>query len=68
MRFRDVITLPPSDADAWYVLEVRGAGDLWPLHWGSPYAITNPVFVDVDGTGSHDAPLPAYQPLPPRSR
>ncbi len=67
VRFRDVVDLPATDADTWYVLEVRGAGDLWPLHWGPPYAITNPVFVDVDGTGSYDAPLPAYQPLPPRS-
>lgn len=65
VRFSDLVTLPPTEADAWYVLEVRGTGDLWPLHWGAPYAITNPIFVDANGNGVFDAPLPAYQPLHP---
>ncbi len=57
------------DRDAYLVAEVRGSGDLSPVLQerstasGSetgirPYALTNPVFVDVDGNGKFDAPLP----------
>ena len=55
--------------DAYLVAEVRGSTDLFPLlqrrptATGSeagvlPYALTNPIFVDVDGNGRFDAPLP----------
>jgi len=52
------------EADAFLVAEVRGTGDLSPLvqpRSGAgimPYALTNPIFVDVDGNGKFDAPLP----------
>ncbi len=60
VRFSDAIDLPASTEDAWYVLEVRGAGNNWPVKSDSPYAITNPVYVDADGNGDFDAPLPRY--------
>lgn len=63
-RFRGFVALEPTDFDAWYVLEVRGTGDLWPLHWGPPYALTNPIFVDADGSGSFEPPLLPYFALP----
>ncbi len=57
------------DRDAFLVAEARGARDLSPVVQprpsadGSevgvlPYALTNPIFVDVDGNGRFDAPLP----------
>lgn len=62
VRFRDAVDLPASPADAWYVLEVRGTGSNWPVKGDTPYAVTNPVYVDVDGNGAFDAPLPRYVP------
>jgi hypothetical protein len=55
--------------DAFIVVEVIGAGSLYPVvqlrSWSGlqaeavmPYALTNPVFVDVDGNGVFDPPLP----------
>jgi hypothetical protein len=55
--------------DAFIVVEVMGAGSLYPVvqlrSWNglqadavTPYALTNPVFVDVDGNGRFDPPLP----------
>ncbi len=55
--------------DAFIVVEVMGAGSLYPVvqerSWTglqadavTPYALTNPVFVDVDGNGRFDPPLP----------
>jgi len=57
------------DHDAFLVAELRGARDLSPVVQprsgadGSevgvlPYALTNPIFVDVDGNARFDAPLP----------
>ena len=57
------------DQDAFLVAEVRGTRDLFPVVQRRsaangeetgvfPYALTNPVFVDVDGNGKFDAPLP----------
>ncbi|MBW2494102.1 MAG: hypothetical protein JRE43_05065, partial [Deltaproteobacteria bacterium] len=57
------------EADAFLVAEVRGARGLSPLVQPRPagdegdagvlpYALTNPIFVDVDGNGVFDAPLP----------
>lgn len=47
-------------ADAWYVLEVKGTGTLSELGGDAPYAITNPIFVDADGNGRFDPPLPKF--------
>ena len=55
--------------DAFIVVEVAGNGSLYPVvqvsSWSglqedavTPYALTNPVFVDVDGNGRFDPPLP----------
>jgi len=55
--------------DAFIVVEVTGKGSLYPVvqvrSWSglqtdavAPYALTNPVFVDVDGNGRFDPPLP----------
>jgi hypothetical protein len=57
------------DRDVYLVAEVRGTEDLFPVvqqrstasESGAgvlPYALTNPIFVDVDGNGNFDAPLP----------
>ncbi len=57
------------EVDAFIVVEVMGAGSLYPVvqerSWSglqadavTPYALTNPVFVDVDGNGRFDPPLP----------
>lgn len=56
------------DRDAYLALEVLGMSSLYPVvqqvsRSGSyknaalPYALTNPVFVDVDGNGRFDPPL-----------
>jgi hypothetical protein len=55
--------------DAFIVVEVMGTGSLYPVVQQrsrsglqadavTPYALTNPVFVDVDGNGRFDPPLP----------
>lgn len=56
-------------ADAFLVVEVVGRRSLYPVvqqparngqpeEAALPYAITNPVFIDVDGNGLFDAPRP----------
>jgi hypothetical protein len=52
-------------ADAWLVLEVTGRGSLYPVSGVTPYALTNPIYVDVDGNGRFDPPRPPYRPAPP---
>lgn len=61
VRFDSEVALPAEDVDGWYVLEVRGAGSLSPYEAEVPYAVTNPIYVDVDGNGVFDPPKPAYQ-------
>jgi hypothetical protein len=63
-------------ADAFIVVEAVGKGSLYPVvqvrSWSglaedavTPYALTNPVFIDVDGNGRFDPPLPrTIQRLP----
>jgi hypothetical protein len=48
--FEHVVTVKP-DADAWYVVQARGDADLGPVYpdvW--PWALTSPIFIDVDVT------------------
>jgi hypothetical protein len=55
------------EEDAYVVLEALGKSSLYPVtqtssatnEWGAilPYALTNPVFVDVDQNGTFDPPL-----------
>ena len=58
------------ERDAFVLVEVVGNKSLYPvvqarslapdgsLNEVTPYALTNPVFIDVDGNGRYDAPLP----------
>jgi hypothetical protein len=65
------------DPDVWIVAVVRGQRSLHPVvqeRAGSdgpdraplPFAITNPIFMDVDGNGRFDPPLPGTILLRPR--
>ncbi|GJM44976.1 MAG: hypothetical protein DHS20C21_18180 [Gemmatimonadota bacterium] len=44
--------------DTWYVLQVDGRGSLDPVRRGGfhPFAVTNPIRVDVDGDGKFTPP------------
>jgi hypothetical protein len=55
--------------DAFVVVEVAGGASLFPVVQSisgsgrsedavTPYALTNPIFIDVDGNGRFDPPLP----------
>ena len=55
--------------DSYIIVEVLGKESLYPVlqrsSWSGfsanatlPYALTNPVFIDVDGNGKFDPPLP----------
>ncbi len=57
------------EGDTYIVAEVTGDDDLFPMlqrrsgtdgeSFGvRPYALTNPIFIDVDGNGKFDSPLP----------
>ena len=61
--------LPLLKEDSYIAVEVLGKDSLYPVlqrsSWSGlsenatlPYALTNPVFVDVDGNGKFDPPLP----------
>ncbi|NOZ01651.1 MAG: CehA/McbA family metallohydrolase [Deltaproteobacteria bacterium] len=54
-RLHTTVHLYP-EADTWYVFLVRGAGDLAPVGNGAPFAYTNPLYVDVEGDGTFNAP------------
>jgi hypothetical protein len=67
-KFSGYISLP-VDKDCTIIAEVLGNKSLFPVHQARaryglrenatlPYAITNPVFIDVDGNGKFDPPLP----------
>jgi hypothetical protein len=52
-------------SDAWLVVIARGAEDLgerYPGAKGKPFAISNPLFLDVDGDGVFRAPLAGVDP------
>jgi hypothetical protein len=50
VRFDGTVTVKPT-RDAWYVVVVRGTGSLLPVGPDSPYAYTNPLYVDLNGDG-----------------
>ena len=67
-RFRQRVTLN-LERDAALVIEVLGKKTLYPVvqrqtaeglsaNASLPYALTNPIFVDVDGNGKFDPPWP----------
>ncbi len=57
------------EKDSYIVVEILGKESLFPVLQRAsrsgfsanatlPYALTNPVFIDADGNGKFDAPLP----------
>jgi hypothetical protein len=59
VQWRERVVLP---RDSWIVVVARGAVDLeesYPGGRGLPFAIANPIFVDVDGDGEFTARLAA---------
>jgi hypothetical protein len=68
LKFQDKISLNIQN-DSYIAIEVLGNETLFPVVQGRskndgyecgplPYALTNPIFVDVDGNGKFDSPLP----------
>ncbi|MCA9517279.1 MAG: CehA/McbA family metallohydrolase [Myxococcales bacterium] len=62
VRFDEVIAVTPA-ADAWVTVEVEGDTQMRPYIGERPFAMTNPIDVDVDGDGAWTAPA-----LQPRER
>ena len=60
VRHTGTVELLP-DADAWFALEVTGRSSTPPVSYQVPYALTNPIYLDFDGNGQFDAPLPPYR-------
>jgi len=67
VKFKEDVSLT-LDKDSYVILEVVGRNTLYPVHQEQqksgqlkdaavPYALTNPVFIDVDGNGVFDPPL-----------
>jgi hypothetical protein len=68
LKFQDRINLD-LEYDSYVAIEVLGNGTLFPVvqkrlridgyqRGPLPYALTNPIFIDVDGNGKFDSPLP----------
>ena len=64
LKFQESISLNLEN-DSYVAVEVFGSGTLFPVvqrrlrnEGPSPYALTNPIFVDVDGNGKFDSPWP----------
>lgn len=68
VKFAGKIALP-LERDCYIAAEVLGDKSLFPVHQARarnglrenatlPYAVTNPIFIDVDGNGKFDPPLP----------
>jgi hypothetical protein len=67
VKFSGKISLP-LEKDCYIAAEVLGNKSLFPVHQARarnglrknatlPYAVTNPIFIDVDGNGQFDPPL-----------
>jgi len=68
LKFQDRISLN-LEYDSYIAIEVLGNETLFPVLQSStkydgyecgpfPYALTNPIFIDTDGNGKFDPPLP----------
>jgi hypothetical protein len=56
VRYNGTVELLPAK-DSWVVLVASGTKKLTPVvHDRQPFAVTNPIFLDVDGNGVYDAP------------
>jgi hypothetical protein len=64
VRLKASYDVPPLKRDGWIVLRVDGDKTLAPVVGDQlrfdvrPLALTNPVFLDVDGNGQYDPPNP----------
>ena len=72
-KFSGKISLP-LEKDCYIAAEVLGNKSLFPVHQARarnglrenatlPYAVTNPIFIDVDGNGKFDPPWPKIMHL-----
>jgi hypothetical protein len=68
LKFSETLSLSLTE-DSFIAAEILGKRSLFPVHQARardglrensalPYALTNPIFVDVDGNGRFDPPLP----------
>ena len=56
VRYDSSVDLSVS-ADTWVVVVVTGSTSMDPVVRGDkPFAVTNPIYLDVDGNGAYDAP------------
>ncbi|MBI2898497.1 MAG: CehA/McbA family metallohydrolase [Deltaproteobacteria bacterium] len=71
VRYRGTLR-PRLWRDSWLQLIVRGEGTLEPVVRhdppDGPLALTNPIWVDVDGNGRFDPPLEVEAAAPPAAR
>ena len=58
-HYRKTLEIPiNSDVDAWVIFVVRGAQTMSPLAPGqTPFAYSNPIYLDPDGSGYNNPPL-----------
>ena len=54
IRYNGKIELLPTK-DTYVHVAVTGSGSLAPVSRGTPFAMTNPIYLDVDGNGAYDA-------------
>jgi hypothetical protein len=56
LRFQKDLTVL-VDQDSWLIVVATGAGSLAPVFPGDqPFAVTNPIYLDVNGNGVYDPP------------
>ena len=54
-RYDSSLELLPA-RDTWVVVMVSGKTSLAPVSTGTPFAVTNPIYLDVDGNKAYDSP------------
>ncbi len=55
VRYDDSLEVLPT-ADSYVIVVVTGSGSHSPVSSGSPFAVTNPIYLDVDGNKAYDSP------------
>ncbi len=56
VRFSKTITVQP-ERDTWYAVQVDSDEEMMPVYPGLvPWALTSPIFLDVDGSGGFNPP------------
>ncbi len=61
----DETFMPTLVEDSTVVFVTRGGGDTSPVFGGSPFAFSNPIYIDVDGDGEWTAPGAPPAPAAP---